>query len=51
MFGQIMPLGPKMAPPLDHMFYIGLYTENMKKSSCLKQYDLEFGFLVCSINW
>ena len=31
-----MPLGPKMAPPRGHMFYIGLYSKNMKKSSCLK---------------
>ena len=41
-FVQIMPLGPKMGPPLgvggegDHMFFIDIYRENMKKSSCLK---------------
>ena len=35
-FDQMMSLGPKMAPPRGHMFYIGLYRENMKKSSCLK---------------
>ena len=26
-----MPLGPKMAQPLGHMFYIGLYTEKEEK--------------------
>ena len=30
-----------MAPPQGHMFYIGLYRENMKKSSCLKPQGLE----------
>ena len=25
MFVQIMPKGPKMAPPQGHMFFIGLY--------------------------
>ena len=29
-FDQIMPLGPKMAHPGDHMFYIGLYREYIK---------------------
>ena len=29
-------LRAKMAPPGGHMFDIGLYRENMKKSPCLK---------------
>ena len=29
-FDQIMPLGPKVASPGDHMFYIGLFRENIK---------------------
>ena len=40
-FVQIMPLGSKMALPQGHIFYIGLYRENMKKSSCLKPQGLE----------
>ena len=40
-FVQIMPLVPKMGPPGGHMFYIGLYRENMKKSSCLKPQGLD----------
>ena len=35
--------------PLGHMFYIGLYRENMKKSSCLKSYVLEPWYIVSSI--
>ena len=35
MFVQIMPQGPKMAPPCVHMFYIG---RTMKKSSCMKHH-------------
>ena len=31
------------------MFYIGLYRENMKKSSCLKRQGLESEYLVCRI--
>ena len=34
--------------PDGHMFYIGLYWENMKKSSCLKPQGLESWYLVCS---
>ena len=40
-FVQIFPLGPKMAGPGDQIFYIGLYRENVKKSSCLKPQSLE----------
>ena len=40
-FVQIMPLGPKKALPRGHMFYIGLYRENVKQSSCLKPQGLE----------
>ena len=38
-----------MACPESDMFYIGLYRENMKKSSCLKPLGLELWYLVCSI--
>ena len=31
MFVQIIFLGPKIANPGGHMFYIGLYRENVKK--------------------
>ena len=31
----------KMDPPGVHMFYTGLYRENMKKSFCLKPLGLE----------
>ena len=41
-FGQIMPLGPKWPHPRGHMFYIGLSCEKHEKSSCLKQYGLEY---------
>ena len=30
-FIQIIVLGPKMAPPRGHMFYIGLYREQYEK--------------------
>ena len=30
MFAQIIPFGPKVGPPGGHVFYIGLYRENMK---------------------
>ena len=36
-----------MALPEDHMFNIGLYRENVKKSSCLKLEGLEPWYLVC----
>ena len=39
-FVQIMPLGPKVPPPPRHMVNIGLYRENMKKSSFLKPQGL-----------
>ena len=42
MFIQIVALGPKMAPPRGQMFYIGLYRENVKKSSCLKPEGLHY---------
>ena len=38
-----------MALPEDHMFNIGLYRENVKKSSCLKLEGLEPWYLVYSI--
>ena len=38
-----------MAPPGGNMFYIGLYKEKVKKSSCLKPQGLEPWYLVCSI--
>ena len=41
MFVQIIPQGPKMAPPRGHMFYIGLYREKQGKISCLKPQGLE----------
>ena len=41
-FDQIMPLWPKAARPGGHMFYVGLYRENIKKSSCLNSLGLEF---------
>ena len=31
-----------MAPPHGQMFYIGLYMENVKKSSCLKPDGLDY---------
>ena len=31
-----------MAPPRDQMIYIGLYRENLKKSSCLKPEGLDY---------
>ena len=31
------------------MFYIGLYRENVKKSSCLKPQGLDYWYLVFSI--
>ena len=40
-FVKIMLLGPKMVQFQSHMFYFGLYRENMKKSSCLKTQGLE----------
>ena len=30
-----------MGPPWGHMFYIGLYRENIEKSSCLKLQGLK----------
>ena len=33
---KLSPWGQKSTQPRGHMFYIGLYRENMKKSSCLK---------------
>ena len=41
MFVQVIPLGPEMAPPRGQMFYIGLCSENVKKTSCLKPQGLE----------
>ena len=41
-FAQIIPLGRKMAPPRVQMFYIGLYGETVKKSSCLKPEGLDY---------
>ena len=38
-----------MARPRGQMFYIGVYRENEKKSSCLKPKGLEPWHLVCSI--
>ena len=38
-----------MALPRGHMFYIGLYRENMKKSSCLEPEGLDYWYLVFSI--
>ena len=32
---KIIPPGPKKAPPGGQMFYKGLCTENVKKTSCL----------------
>ena len=40
-FVQILPIRSKMAPPRGTIFYIGLYSENMKKYSCLKPQGLE----------
>ena len=37
-----LPLGPKMGPAQGHIFYIGLYRENMTKSTSLKVQGLEF---------
>ena len=31
-FVQTIPWGKEMAPPWGHMFYIGLYRENMKNN-------------------
>ena len=45
-----MPLGPKAANPVGHMFYNGLYKENHKKSCCPKPLGLEPRYYVCS-NW
>ena len=42
-------LRPETAQPGGHMFYIGLYRENVKKSSCLKPRDQEPCYLVLSI--
>ena len=38
-----------MDQPWGHNFYISLYRENMKKSSCLKPQRIEPWYLVCSI--
>ena len=46
---KLCPWGQKWAHPWGHMFYIGLYRENMKKSSRLKQQGLKPWYLVCSI--
>ena len=35
------PLGQKWPSPWGHIFYIGLYRENIEKSSCLKPLGLE----------
>ena len=46
MFVQIMPLGPKIAHPWGHMFYIGLYKEKHEKmflSETIKLRALIFG--------
>ena len=45
----IMPMGHKWACPWGYMWYIGLYRENIKKSSCLKPQGIELWYLVCSI--
>ena len=37
-----------MAPPGGHMFYIGLYRENVKQSSCLKPEGIDNLYLVFS---
>ena len=51
-FVQIMTLGSKLVPLLGHMFYIGLYREDKKKSS-LKPQSLEPWYLcyVTSPSW
>ena len=41
--------GTKKGLTRRHMFYIGLYREIHKTSSCLKPYGLESYYLVCSI--
>ena len=46
---RIMPMGHKWACPWGYMWYIGLYRENIKKSSCLKPQGIELWYLVCSI--
>ena len=38
-----------MVQPQGHMFYIGLYRENVKKKSCLKPQGLKPWYLVYSI--
>ena len=38
-----------MALPRGQMFYVGLYRDNVKKSSCLKPQGLVPCYLVCSI--
>ena len=40
-FVQIMPVGLKWPKPWGHIFYIGLYRENINKSSWLKPQGLE----------
>ena len=42
-------MGHKWACPWGYMWYIGLYRENIKKSSCLKPQGIELWYLVCSI--
>ena len=37
-----------MAPLREQMFYIGLYGENMEKSSCLKPEGIDYWYLVYS---
>ena len=37
-----------MASPRGHMFYIGLFRENVKESSCLKPEGLDYKYLVFS---
>ena len=37
---KLYPWGQKWPGPASHMFYLGLYRENMKKSSCLKPLGL-----------
>ena len=46
---KLYPLGQKCPRTRGHMSYIGLFRQNMKKSSCLKPKGLEPLYLVCGI--
>ena len=41
--------GAQSGSPEGHMFYIGLYRENMKKSSCLKPQGTESWYLIWNV--